>query len=402
MKLCSPEECTGCLACYNICNNNAIEISTNEEGFVHPLVNLDKCIDCGLCSKVCPILNPYSKKNDEEIECYAAWNKDANIVRQSSSGGFFTTIASWVLQQQGVVYGSAFDKDFNIHHIRVDSECDLAKLKGSKYIQSFIGDTFKEVRNDINFNKWILFVGTPCQIDGLLRFLGKLSHYEQLITIDLVCHGVPSPLMFQEYKRFLESKYHSSLCAYEFRNKKWSWLHFNTKAVFSNGKKYIGTWEEDVFIRGFLREFFTRPSCHQCKYANKQRVSDFTIGDYWGYRHMLHEKNNEDMGISIVLAHTPKARTLLKKLEDKMYMYSRTLDEAILGNETFEAPFPKNLKRDDFWQDYRRLSYNELINKYLYPEPIPKDIRCLYRYGKCIYKGRLLIKRIFRKLRMLV
>lgn len=402
MKLCSNEECTGCLACYNICNKKAIEISTNEEGFVHPFVNLDKCTDCGLCSNVCPILNPYSKQNNERVECYAAWNKDVNVVRQSSSGGFFTTIANWILQQQGVVYGSAFDKDFKVHHVRVDSERDLFKLRGSKYVQSFIGEIFKDVRNDIKLDRWILFVGTPCQIDGLLRFLGKFSNYERLITIDLVCHGVPSSLMFHEYKTHLETQYKSTLCFYEFRDKQWSWVHFNTKAIFSNGVKYLGTWEEDLFMRGFLREYYLRPSCHQCKYANKHRVSDITMADYWGYKRKKHEIPNKDTGVSIILVHSEKAKALLTDIRPLMNIYPRTLEEATLGNETFEAPFPPNPRRDEFWNDYKNLGYEGLIVKYFYSEPISKDIRCLYRYGKCIYKGRVLIKRIFRKLRMLV
>lgn len=383
MNLCSTIQCTGCMACYNACKHDAISLYFNNEGFLYPYINTDQCVDCKICSFVCPIINHnIIKNNTSNIKCYAAWSKNSKIVKGSSSGGFFSVVSNWILEHNGVVYGASFDDDFYVRHIRVDAKEGLGKLRGSKYVQSEINYIFQSVKNDVLLDKWVLFTGTPCQVDGLAHFLGPLKENNKLITIDLVCHGVPSPLIFKEYKSYLESKYKAPLVSYEFRNKKWSWRHFNVKAVFANKKKYYGTWEEDVFLRGFLRNYILRPSCHNCKYANTNRVGDFTIGDYWGYNRRKKEKRNHDSGVSVILANNEKSQGIMAELEEKMVAYERNIKEAINGNEAFVIPFSENDHRSDFWNEYFANGFSSLIDKYLYPDTFSKSLKRLYKYGK--------------------
>lgn len=381
MKLCDKEFCSGCLACYNACNHNAIKLIKDEEGFTYPLIEKTRCKECGLCIKSCPVVSPFDHEKLESIEVYAAWNKDYEIVRKSSSGGVFTTVSRWIFSKNGVVYGAAFDEQFNLNHIRVDKEIELFKLIGSKYLQSNIGDTFRYVKEDLRNNLWVLYVGTPCQIAGLNNYLGNKIDNSRLVTIDLVCHGVPSPLMFQEYKNYLESKFNSKLKSYSFRDKKWSWLHYNIKAEFENEKIYYGKWEEDIFKRGFLRNLYLRPSCHQCLYANTNRIGDFSIADFWCYSGEKHEEKNRDRGVSVVMVNTSKAKNIYSQIEDCLYSYSKPLSQPVKTNRSLKECFPASSKRNQFWEDYRNYGYEYLIDKYFYPEKIGITLKILYLLG---------------------
>ena len=381
MELCSIDKCTGCLACYNACNKDAIQLRFDEEGFIRPVIKSNLCVECGACVKACPVITPVEPENKEPIKAYAAWSRDKRIVRRSSSGGFFSTIAKRVYSNGGVVYGAAFDEEFKLQHIRTTTENELFRLIGSKYLQSYIGDSYKHVKQDLKNGLQVLFVGTPCQISGLNSFLGNKIDKSQLITIDLVCHGVPTPTMFKEYKEYLEKRYDSKLEYYSFRDKKWSWLHYNTHAVFTNKKEYFGKWEEDIFMRGFLREYFLRPSCHTCSYSNLKRQGDFTIADYWGYFYKKGEKKNRDKGINVVFVNTKKASSFLHNIEKDLNIFYRPLAEAVRGNEALESPFPANKKRTEFWNDYRSKGYNDIVDKYFYPEPISRETKMLYLLG---------------------
>ena len=383
MEICPKEICTGCLACFNTCSHTAIELHKDDEGFIYPEINVDVCVDCGLCKSVCPIIDGTQNIMHKPIATYAAWNKDKKVVRNSSSGGLFTTIAEWVLSQDGVVYGAAFDENMQVEHIRIEKRTDLVKLRGSKYVQSYIGDNYKFAKKDLKQGKWVLFSGTPCQIAGLKKLINEMD-CERLLTIDIVCHGVPSPIMFEEYKKSLERKYQSKMVYYSFRDKQWSWNHFNTKALFENKKEYLGTWEEDIFMRGFLREYFLRPACHTCNFAKIDRCGDFTLADFWGYRGKSGEKIDDDRGVSMVLVNTQKASTILRSVHARLQMYPRCLEDAVSGNQALRGAFKKSPYREEFWQDYREHGYDALVEKYCYPEKISRALKRLYRYGRFI------------------
>lgn len=387
-KLCKQEECTGCLSCYNSCNINAIDIYTNEQGFKYPRINITKCIDCGKCTKSCPIINTPRQK-ETKLKTFGAWNKDYTIRKDSSSGGIFTIIATKILQDNGYVVGAAFDSNFYVHHIIIDNINSLYRLRGSKYLQSNIGTTYKQIFKLLKSNKKILFTGTPCQIAGLKSYL-RNKEYPNLYTIDLVCHGTPSPLIFQDYKRWLEKKYNSTIKDFQFRDKKWSWIRYNTKATFTNNTTYWGTWEEDIFMRGFLRDLYLRESCYNCHYTNLQRQGDITIADFWGYVPAKSEIDNKDSGISLVIVNSEKGNELFTACNKNMIWYNKDPQIAIRGNRALTQRVAIPTQRDMFWQTYFNKGFTATISTFLYPDSINLYNKTLYKYGKYSYRLKLI------------
>ena len=397
MILCDKNKCTGCLACYNVCKAGAISVYKDKEGFIHPHIEEEKCLNCGLCEKSCPILAEPNRNRLGSVEAYAAWSKDYSLVRKSSSGGVFSVISTEILKRGGSVYGAAFDDKFQVHHIRVDNIKELTRLRGSKYVQSFIGKTYQDAKEDLKLGRWVLYSGTPCQIAGLIKYLGK--EYERLITLDLVCHGVPTPLMFDEFKNYLERKYNSNIVEYSFRDKKWSWFHFNQMCRFENGKKYYGKWEESFFFRGFLRDYYTRICCHDCQFAKPQRQGDITIADFWCYRRAKGEEKNRDRGVNAVIVNTQKGKDIFEILKKQLYVYKKSIEEIIETNDSLVRPYPVSPLREEYWEDYENSGYDFLIDKYFYPDHIKKDVNILYTYGKNVYRVCIFINFIMKKLK---
>lgn len=389
-KLCNKQSCTGCLACYNVCKHNAVAIEYDEEGFVYPVIKFDLCVGCKSCETVCPI-NGNLQKNPVSNVAYVAWSKDKRILQNSSSGGLYSVIANYIFRNGGVVFGAAFDKNWNLCHIAASCEKDFAKTRGSKYVQSYIGNTFQEARSFLSVGKMVLFSGTPCQISGLKSYLNfNKCGIDNLYTIDLVCHGVPSPLVFKSYLKYLEERYKSTIKKFTFRNKKWSWIRFNFKATFKNGRKYYGKWEKDFFLRGFLREYFLRTSCHNCVFATEQRCGDFTLCDHWGYYLRQGEMDNKDMGVSLVIPNSEKAKDLYKSIIPFVVSYEREIKEAMKGNQAFHSCFPKSPMRDEFWKDFREKGFEGIIDRYLYPEEIKPQFQMVYKYGR---KGKVFVEK---------
>lgn len=380
VELCDMNDCTGCLACYNICSLKAIDLKKNSEGFIYPKINLSICIECGLCRKTCPIINQNKRSNFSQ-KVYAFQSLNPVIINNSSSGGFFTHAALNVFSKNGYVYGAAFNKDITeVNHIEINSEKELDLLRRSKYIQSNINNSFSKVKERVKENKFVLFTGTPCQVAGLKSYMG--GDFENLVTVDLVCHGVPSPKIFCLYKQWIEQKYKSRIKEYSFRNKKWSWTRFNTYARLKNGKVYIGKWETDPFMRGFLRELFLRPSCHKCLFASPSRISDITIADYWGYKDNKLLRN-KDEGISMVIINTEKGQEFYNCLRHSEFKELQTVfSEAIKSNPALSQPFPQSHLREQFWQDVKVMGFEDLRRKYMYPERISNKIKLIYFFGK--------------------
>ncbi|MGC3978508.1 MAG: Coenzyme F420 hydrogenase/dehydrogenase, beta subunit C-terminal domain [Paludibacteraceae bacterium] len=325
MKLCSPEDCTGCYACFNACNHQAIEMIKNHEGFFYPSINNDKCTECGLCEKKCPVLHPVIRSSDFEQYGYACWSNDKNIRRKSSSGGFFSEAANVILKQGGVVVGAGFDKNFVLKHSMIDQAEDLESLRGSKYVQSQMNDIFYNIKHHLKENRTVLFTGTPCQVAGLYSYLGKRE--EHLYTLDLICHGVPSGAVFDKYKKWLEEKHQAKLTDYQFRDKRRSWMWYNIKARFSSGDTYIGGWFNDPFLRIFLRDNVLRECCYSCKYANMNRIGDITIADYWGFKTKNNKDKNTDEGISLALINNLKGEALFERCKTSLTFFRREKGE---------------------------------------------------------------------------
>lgn len=370
--ICDVAACTGCMACVNGCAHNAIQVITDHEGFDRPVINERLCVNCGLCRKICPINCPPQYGNPQRV--YSGWSADEKVRLNSSSGGAFTEIARPVLENGGVVFGCALNGTLQAEHTYVESIEDLRlSLRGSKYVQSKIGVSYRKAKDFLRQGRKVLFSGTPCQIAGLRNYLKK--DYDNLITVDLICHGVPSPMMFDEYKKYISATEGMVLTDVKFRCKKSSWIFYNMTVTghvekSSAEKTYIGDYYEDPYIRGFLRDYFLRPSCHQCHFTSTMRCSDFTIADWWGYKPTdSADKGFEQKGVSLVLCNTDKAVSLSKQM--KMKWRERTLEEAKRTNISLSKPFPMPDIRREFWKDQTSMKFSELVKKYMEPEKLP-------------------------------
>lgn len=247
IQLCSADKCNGCEACANICPHFAISMNPDKHGFLHPFIDEEKCVNCGLCKKACSIENSNANRNSVKV-VYAAWNRNREVRLASSSGGIFTLLAEDVLKSNGVVYGAALI-DHSVQHIRINFPDDISKIRGSKYVQSHISNIYKQVENDLKSGKQVLFSGTPCQVQGLKNYLGKT--YSNLVCVDVICHGVPSPMVFRDYLVCLEEKQDSRVCSLSFRYKKPGWTVFSMKANFENGSSYINSKFKDPYLYFF-------------------------------------------------------------------------------------------------------------------------------------------------------
>ena len=378
--LCKKEECTGCMACKSICPNNAIDVVSDNEGFANPKIDHTLCVECGLCQKVCPELNPSQKIMDiRKQKYYSCWTNNNEKRMKSSSGGLFSELAEWVLHQNGIVFGVTLDHNLEAVHTHIEKSDDLPQLRGSKYVQSKIGDSYKKTKFYLNNDKIVLFSGTPCQIAGLNNFLGK--DYPNLFTIDLICHGVPSPLIFEKYKAHIEDKLNSKITSINFRDKRFSWIYYNMKIKVEGGNTYFGNYYKDPWIRVFLRDNILRTSCYSCKYSNLNRPSDITAGDYWGYS----DKDKKSIracekGVSLAIVNTQKGRQIFNSCSDKLIYNEKNIKDAIGSNMALYKSPPKPKKRDIFWNDLNKLHFNDMIKKWMISDKIPLSIYILCNF----------------------
>lgn len=355
------EECTGCRACANACSKNCISFRKNKEGFLYPQIDYSECIRCGKCIKSCPVYNNLKLEHNRKCLVVKASDK---VRKSSSSGGVFYHLADEVLSRKGVVFGSAFDENLDLKHIAITNKKDLYKLQGSKYLQSNTKNTFKEVKDYLNDNKIVLYVGTPCQIKGLHLFLNK--KYDNLYTVDIICHGVPSPLVFSKYISKLEEKYNSNVIKYDFRNKDEGWKNFNTKIELENGNILKEKYDQNIYMKGFLRNLYLRKSCYNCSAKGFTSGSDITMGDSWGIQNEFKEFD-DDKGCSIIFINTKQGQNLfnsvqenfeIKKIDDRLLKYNKALVESVFENKN----------RTRFFNDLDKIDIEENINNNLYDE----------------------------------
>lgn len=351
----TKKDCCGCYACYNICPKECITMESDSEGFWYPKIDKNKCIDCNLCEKVCPIINPVKRVDSKKI-VYAGMNKDEQIRIKSSSGGIFSILAEYIIKNNGIIYGASFDEDFNIKHKRIFCNTDLDLLRGSKYVQSSIGDIYKQVKNDLESNRQVLFTGTPCQVEGIRSYLRK--EYVNLITMDFICHGVPSPLVWKKYLEKMKKSKQENIKNIYFRNKDIGWKIFSLKIIFDK-KIYINDLSNDLFMKGFLQDVYLRTSCYSCKFKKINRISDITVADFWGIKNIL-PKMDDDKGTSLIVIHSEKGRQLFDKLNEKMILNEVNLNEAIKYNKSMIRSVKYNKKREAFFTELN--SGEELIN----------------------------------------
>lgn len=348
--ICMEDICTGCMACLNTCPHKAISVGTDERGFYMPIINRDLCTDCGVCRKICPALHKPSG-NHEPKKVYAMWSKDALLRKNSSSGAVFSGLAKWILDQDGLVYGCALNEEHVAEHICISSLEELDQLRGSKYVQSRIGDIYSSVKVALKEGWKVLFTGTPCQIAGLKAFLGH-ADCTNLYSMDIICHGVPSPMAFSDYMKASEEKQKARAKNISFRHKDPGWTNFSMRIEYENERIYQEIGRKDPYLNAFLKDCLTRDCCHTCPYTSTQRMGDLTAGDFWSYVSVSHEVRNDEKGISIVLVNNEKGQRMLQAIKKDYVLQERTVSEGKRGNRCLSRPYPPSASKDLFWKTY--------------------------------------------------
>ena len=340
--------CTGCGACTAVCPRECLQLEPDAFGFPFPQLNEAACADCGRCVRTCPVLNPTDPAG-QHTEAYAALSKDRNLRMESSSGGIFSELARLILSDHGAVYGAAWGDGFRVEHICTESEAGLAALRGAKYAQSALpAGMFAEIRERLNRGQPVLFSGTPCQAAGLKAFLGR--EYENLLTVDFVCHGIPSPGAWERYVHFrAESDNGGNLpeCI-NLRSKSTGWSRYRYSNVYQypDGRAYTSGGGSDLFMRLFVGDYINRESCAHCAFKGSDRVSDITIADFWGIWDIAPEMD-DDRGTSLVLLHSERGRACFAKLSDRIRSRAATLEEAARQNPSLLRASPAKPERMD-------------------------------------------------------
>lgn len=369
-EICPKDKCTGCAACFNACGKKAITMTEDSCGYVHPQIDNELCVDCGLCTKVCPVNTKITLRYP--LDCYAATVKSDEELLSCASGGIATELSRYVIDNGGVVYGCTGKDIRYVHHIRVDCKEDLQFLKGSKYVQSFIGETYKAVKNDLQTEKLVLFVGTPCQVAGLQGFL-RQKDYPNLITADLVCHGVPSQKMLNDNISFyckenedisvwFRQKEHRSSRSDAPWHISYGWFYKTSHMRTPRAVKYY----KDPYMFGFLAPLTLRNSCYTCRYANISRCSDFTFGDFWGLNKNVGFINGK--GVSMVLINTDKAANMWSKLSRRCIHVKRDIVEAQKGNGQLQVSSRMHNNYNMFISTYPKLGLKQAIYSSLYKD----------------------------------
>lgn len=339
-------QCCGCAACAQRCPKQCITMAEDEEGFLYPQVDTSKCVDCHLCEKVCPVINQYNTRTP--LNVYAAKNSDDEIRLSSSSGGIFTLLAEQTIKDGGVVFGACWDKEWNVKHDYIDNISDLYRFRSSKYLQSVIGDSYLKAEQFLKTGRKVMFTGTPCQVAGLKHFLRK--EYDNLLAVEMICHSVPSPVVWQQY---LTTRLHtlkwekSDIRNISFRDKKTGWKTYSFVIENKDGNSFTELSSKNAFMRGFLADLYTRPSCHACPAKQLRSGSDITLGDFWGIESLMPEID-DDKGVSAIIVNSDKGKQVLHNINVELYEVS--YNELTTRNPALVRSFPITSKRIEFFK----------------------------------------------------
>jgi len=398
------KDCCGCNACGDICNRDAIVFNTDIEGFWYPEVNKSKCDDCGLCEKVCPVINikDLRKNNLEQPSCYAAEHKNIEVVFDSSSGGAFSALADIMYKDKGYVGGAIFNEDFSVKHYLSNNKKDLPKLRSSKYAESDLSGFYKEVKNLLETGEKALVCGCPCQMAALRSFLGK--DYDNLIIADFACRGVGSPKVFRKYLDTFEERYGSPVVYSKSQSKEFGWHNLTHKVKLANGKSHYELNYENYFLEGYLkRNVVCRPSCYDCQFKGFPRIADISLADFWEIEN-FDEKMDKNLGTSLIMINSQKGSDFFEKVKSRINYINIPFDSAIEGNPVLTKSLnPSLVDRKSFFEDLDRMTFSEVSQKYFSmtkKQIFRKQIRDFLRAIQAIMKfTRFNIKSIYQLLK---
>ena len=344
LEIKNKKDCTGCHACWAVCPRKCIQMMSDEEGFLYPEIDLNQCINCGACEKVCPVLHPADVQSP--LKVYAARNENETVRMSSSSGGVFTALAEEIIKRGGVVFGASFNGDWQVVHSYTEQLEGLAAFRGAKYVQSLIGDTYLQVRRFLKQGRWVLFSGTPCQVAGLKHFLR--TDYDRLLTVDVVCHGVPSPLVWQTYLDSINPR-KERITTLSMRDKSRGWKRYGMEIRTEDTVLYTGKAASNLYSQGYLDNLYLRPSCYACPSKKGRSHSDLTLGDFWGIEQVC-PSMDDNRGTGLVLVNSPIGMNFYRSLNvlEKEVTYA----QAFRGNPSLECSVLLTESREEFWRRF--------------------------------------------------
>ena len=341
-------DCTGCYSCWNSCPKQAIIMVEDVEGFRYPQINKELCVNCGACERACPVLNPPVVEKTEEPATYAAINDKEGVRQNSSSGGIFHALAEGVLQDGGIVFGAAWDDKWEVSHQAAENETELATLQVSKYLQSRAEDVYQKVRQELSAGRKVLFAGTPCQCAALRTYLHR--DYPNLLLMDFICHGVPSPAVWREY--LAARSVGAEIQGISMRNKNLSWERYLLAIFFKKANKYLAAdLNTDLYLQGFLQNLYLRPSCHACHFCRQNRPTDITLADFWGVAEELPEAY-DGQGTSLVFIHSERGEKVFEQIEARKWPVA--FGKGIKHNPSMVQSSIPSARREAFFREFGR------------------------------------------------
>ena len=364
IKISIKSDCCGCCACIDACNQNAITLKNDDEGFWYPQVDPNLCNNCGLCEKICPILStPSYITRYQEPRVYAAYTKNEEIRLDSTSGGIHSTLALEIYQKKGYVSGAIYNNDYTVSHIVSNDSTKLNKIRSSKYLQSKAQNIYKDIKTLLNKDEEVFFCGTPCQVNALYNYLRK--DYNKLTTCDFICRGVNSPKAFLSYMTMLEKQYKAKATNIKFKAKEWGWHNFSMRVKFNNGKEYRKDRWNDLFFIGYLQSgIFTRPSCYNCKFKGFPQKADITLGDFWGIEN-IDNTMDQDKGTSLVMINSDKGQKFFDSIKEEIIWKEFTIQEAKRENPAIESSLiHPSIDRKQFFYDLNNIPFERVAAKY--------------------------------------
>ena len=389
IKISNKTDCCGCNACGDACPKSAISFKTDIEGFWYPAVDEDKCVKCGLCEKVCPIINiDKLKKNDlPQSICYAAEHKNLEVVFDSTSGGLFSALAEIMYRSKGFVGGAVFNEDFSVHHYISSDKNDLPKLRSSKYLQSNLEGFYRQVNNLLISGEYVLICGTPCQMAALRAFLDK--DYDNLIIVDFICRGINSPKVWYKYMQSFEERYGSPVVYAKAKSKEYGWRNLTQKVILADGRHIYETRNQSNYTKGYLiTNVYCRPSCYDCKFKGFPRISDITLADFWGIEN-VNQSMEKDLGTSLVMVNSQKGVAFFEKAKARAKTIEVPFQSILAGNRALVSPLdPPKVDRTKFFEDLDKMTFTELASKYINvkvnDKPVSRFVKLKRILKKCL------------------